>query len=383
MGSNEKGSGSKIIRVAPPKPEQLDLFIVDIADVSIKDARHTMTAPFLSLSKRPRFKPIEYTDRNGNEVKISGGAPHGIATIWDFDIMLWLFGQIRLMIERGEEPTRYIGFHPYDCLKGVKRHSGKSQYTQLEGALTRLWNTRIATNIDNDHPQGEGAGWLDNVKFHRHPESKRLMHIEVWVNEWIFHKAVDETKILTIHPDYFMLTGGIARFLYRTARKMAGRQKNGWVISMRRLFEQSGADDPKHFAQSVRQIADLSKDFPEYDVEVFRKADSRKSPEFVRFKPKAGVVKGTEDEKEPPTPLLPALFMPEEAPKRRSLELSDDAYDEAKVFCRRHDIDFFVMFGQWKEKQTELARKGGRTASNPDKAFLGYLKGVVTNRRKG
>ena len=43
-------------RLAPQQTEQPDLFIVDVADVALKDAQQVMTVPFLSLSKRPRFK---------------------------------------------------------------------------------------------------------------------------------------------------------------------------------------------------------------------------------------------------------------------------------------------------------------------------------------
>ena len=33
--------------------------------------------------------------------------------------------------------------------------------------------------------------------------------------------------VLTIHPDYFILKGGIERWLYRVARKHAGSQDGG------------------------------------------------------------------------------------------------------------------------------------------------------------
>ena len=47
--------------------------------------------------------------------------------------------------------------------------------------------------------------------------------------------------VLTIHEDYFLLTGGIERWLYRVARKHAGHQEIGWQFTVRQLYEKSGS----------------------------------------------------------------------------------------------------------------------------------------------
>jgi plasmid replication initiation protein len=47
--------------------------------------------------------------------------------------------------------------------------------------------------------------------------------------------------VLRIHEDYFLLTGGIERFLYRVARKHAGMQPDGWSFTMRQLHLKSGS----------------------------------------------------------------------------------------------------------------------------------------------
>jgi plasmid replication initiation protein len=364
-------------RLSPPNTEQRDLFFVDVADVAFKDAQHVMTAPFLSLSKRPRFKAINFKTDKGDFVTVTGGEPFGIATIWDFDIMLWLFGQIRSMIDKGEEPTRYIGFHPYECLTGSKRHTGKHQYEQLEAAITRLKNTSIYTNIGNTNPKGSGAGWLDNFVFHRHP-SGRLNYVEVWINQWIFDKVIDQALILTIHPNYFLLTGGIERFLYRTARKMAGRQKNGWAISMDELFVRSAVEDREHFVSQVRRVASLNDDhedaLPEYRVIIARKGEGRKFTEMVTFQPR-----------EYSQPKANKKPIERGATDHRSygglLAMSDDAYDEAKIYCRTHDLDFHTFHEQWRNKHVKsLIDNGSHGIREPGRAFLGYLQGVVKKR---
>jgi plasmid replication initiation protein len=47
--------------------------------------------------------------------------------------------------------------------------------------------------------------------------------------------------VLAIDPAYFRLTGGVERWLYRVARKHAGRQTQGWVFDIPHLHQKSGS----------------------------------------------------------------------------------------------------------------------------------------------
>ncbi len=70
--------------------------------------------------------------------------------------------------------------------------------------------------------------------------------------------------VLTIHEDYFILTGGIERWLYRVARKHAGHQEAGWSFTMRQLYDKSGsAARFSDFAIDVRKIVEADS-LPEY-----------------------------------------------------------------------------------------------------------------------
>src|SRR5437763_14954155 len=70
--------------------------------------------------------------------------------------------------------------------------------------------------------------------------------------------------VLTIHEDYFLLTGGIERWLYRVARKHAGHQEGGWQFTMRQLHEKSGASSRlSDFAIDVRKVVEADS-LPEY-----------------------------------------------------------------------------------------------------------------------
>jgi len=103
-----KKDSALIKRKEPRESDQPGLFFCDVVDVSIKDSRHAMAVPFLSLSKRPRFEPIEYENPNtGDRILVAGAKPFGIATIWDFDTMIWLFGQVFL------EYAKSLGYASY------------------------------------------------------------------------------------------------------------------------------------------------------------------------------------------------------------------------------------------------------------------------------
>lgn len=275
-------------------------------------------------------------------------------------------------------PTRHFGFGAYDCLKGVHRGTGKHDYELLERAFERLHDTKIKTNVGNTQPNGGGAGWIDNYIFHRNPKTGRLTQIEVWLNQWIFDKIIDSSQILTLHQNYFLLTGGVARYLYRSARKMAGRQKNGWAISMRTLFLNSGAVDEEHFISEVRRISsrnDHETDgLPEYRIFIERR--DRRDGELVRFVPREySEPRATKKGKEPG------------ATDHRYygglLALSDDARDEAKLYCRSHDLDFHALYEQWRTSHLKASMStDGHGIARPGRRFMAYLRGVVRNQRK-
>jgi plasmid replication initiation protein len=62
--------------------------------------------------------------------------------------------------------------------------------------------------------------------------------------------------VLTIDPAYFRLTGGIERWLYRVARKHAGRQRHGWHFEIVHLHAKSGSfARVSDFSLDIRRIA--------------------------------------------------------------------------------------------------------------------------------
>lgn len=56
----------------------------------------------------------------------------------------------------------------------------------------------------------------------------RTPGIELVFPDWFYAGLVERSLVLTIDREYFALTGGIERWLYRLVRKHAGRQRRGW-----------------------------------------------------------------------------------------------------------------------------------------------------------
>lgn len=83
----------------PARPEgaseraRLDPFVVAAGDAPPRDQRDLMERPFFSLAKSPRTKPILYKAADV-EVQVLGMPEHGMATIWDADVLIWAASQI-------------------------------------------------------------------------------------------------------------------------------------------------------------------------------------------------------------------------------------------------------------------------------------------------
>ena len=202
------------------EPAQLDIFRAAYADIPIRDQRDTMERPFFSLAKKPRRTPIEYSV-NGVTVKVTPGE-YGIATIWDADILIWAATQITEALDREGKASRTIHFHPYQLLKGIHRRHGGDQYRKLLDALRRLRTTDVETNIRPAHGRTKRGsfGWIDAWTVEESPDGDPVT-MTITLSEWLFQGIIEEGGILSIHEDYFLLTGGIERWLGYPGREFS------------------------------------------------------------------------------------------------------------------------------------------------------------------
>lgn len=233
---------------------QLDLFVGRGGTIAARDAQDLMAWPFFSLAKSKRIKPIDF--RMGDvAILVEATAEHGMATIWDADVLIWIASQIVEARDRGHPTSRRIAATPHEILAFTRRGTGKASYERLKAALDRLQSTTIATSIRQSGTRRRHRfSWINEWK-ERLDGSGRALGIEMIVPDWFYEGVIDQALVLTIDPDYFALTGGLERWLYRIVRKHGGRQKGGWSFDFRHLHMKSGALSPiKRFAFELRAI---------------------------------------------------------------------------------------------------------------------------------
>lgn len=239
----------------PATPErQLELFHAIRADIAPRDAQDLMSWPFFSLAKSKRVAPIRF--RMGDVwIEVEATHEHGMATIWDADILIWAASQIVEARDAGRATSRLMSAKPHELLSFIGRGTGGDHYDRLKAALDRLQSTTVATSIRQPSERRRHRfSWINEWK-ERLDGQGRALGIELVLPDWFYAGILDRALILTIDRSYFTLTGGMERWLYRLVRKHGGRQKNGWSFEIRHLHLKSGMLIPlKRFAFKLRAI---------------------------------------------------------------------------------------------------------------------------------
>lgn len=234
---------------------QSDLFRTLPGMIAPRDAQDLMTWPFFSLAKSKRAAPIDF--RMGETwISVEAVPEHGMATIWDADILIWAASQLVEARDNGRAISRFLSARPHEILTFIGRGTGKDHYDRLRAALDRLQATTVATSIRQQHQRRRHRfSWINEWR-ETLDEQGRALGIELILPDWFYAGVLDRGLILTIDRAYFDLTGGVERWLYRIVRKHGGRQSGGWSFDISHLHLKSGALSPlKQFAFEVRAIA--------------------------------------------------------------------------------------------------------------------------------
>lgn len=261
--------------------EQLDLFRALPGDMAPRDAQDLMAYPFFSLAKSHRTAPIDFRS-GGVTVRVEGTQEHGIATIWDADILIWAASQIVEARDAGIRPSRWMHATPYEILRFIGRGTSLRDYQRLKAALDRLQSTTVATSIrETTGRRLHRFSWINEWKERADPRGQAL-GLELILPDWFYAGVLDEALVLTIDPAYFKLTGGIERWLYRLVRKHGGRQRDGWQFDFRYLHRKSGSlAKPYDFACDLRALV-ARQSLPGYVLSIERWPGK---PEILAFRP--------------------------------------------------------------------------------------------------
>jgi len=265
------------IRKPPKGDAQPDLLMPLLYDVGTRDSRNIMDVAVFRLSKRDRRagELIRYELPDGH-VEVSAG-PAGMASVWDYDLVLMAVSHLTESMNRyregkGDKPSRVFRPHVADVLKFCRRANGGKQKDDLVETCIRLNTTHVAIQRTRKAKNGrmvtvsEGEALISRYKIINNA-SGRPEHIEIELADWMYREVTEgkNPDVLTVHPDYFLIDPGIGRFLYRLARRAAGKGEAKW--SFQTVYERSGsAGTLKEFCRILRRLIDAN-DLPEYTLQ--------------------------------------------------------------------------------------------------------------------
>src|SRR5277367_5138518 len=261
--------------------EQLELFRALPGDLAPRDAQDLMAYPFFSLAKTHRATPIDFR-MNHIAIRVEAVPEHGMATIWDADVLIWAASQIVEARDAGLRTSRLMARTQREILTFTRRGTGARDYHRLKAALDRLQSTTVATSLRQTNERRMHRfswinEWTERADAHGNADG-----IDLIMPDWFYRAVLDEALVLTIDAAYFGLTGGLERLLYRLVRKHAGRQHGGWRFDFRHLHVKSASLSPfKRFAFEVRDIA-RRQPLPGYRLVVEREIGGRELLAFTR-----------------------------------------------------------------------------------------------------
>lgn len=266
---------------APSPHDQMDLFRALPGGLAPRDAQDLMAYPFFSLAKSRRLKPIDFK-AGSIVIRVEAVAEHGMATIWDADILIWAASQIVEARDAGLRTSRLMAATPYEILTFIGRGVSRRDYDRLKSALDRLQSTTVATSIRQPTERRmHRFSWINEWK-ERADHRGRPLGLELILPDWFYATVLEDALVLTIDRAYFSLTGGLERWLYRLVRKHGGHQKHGWSFSLKHLHAKSGSLSPlKHFTYDLRDIV-CRQPLPGYRLELVRAYDA---PPRLSFAP--------------------------------------------------------------------------------------------------
>jgi plasmid replication initiation protein len=244
----------------------------------IRDIIEAMEFPFVSLSKN-RIKPIIYESPDGgSKVRISGHPPHYVASIYDWDVILFVASKLQEILNSGKDtPPRTLIIKRHELLKALYKHDASKQQKDMKASLNRLKSTLIETTIRNEDGRYEaGFGFLDSWGY---TDRKDKKEIRITLSQWLYDGICRKGSLLKVSPEYFKITSGLKKFLYRTARKHVGTRNSTWDFSIESLYAKSGSErEFKKFKHDLRKVVS-DNDIPAY----FMKWVEEDGKTFVRF----------------------------------------------------------------------------------------------------
>lgn len=231
----------------------------------VKGDRNTMVYNFFSLRREKETELPRYDDgKTWIEVV---GTKHGVASIWDKELLVYSASLIADKINRGQAPSPRITFTAHDFFITTGSTPGGSAYDRLEESLARLKSTFIRTNIETGgEGEDRGFGWLDEYKilYRRGRDgAKQMRAVELTLCAWLFRAIVQDKHFLTYSPRYFELPP-VAKRLYEIARS---GPPGGFRMGLSKLRARVGTtQDLRRFKAEINAYATHRRSLPDYGI---------------------------------------------------------------------------------------------------------------------
>ncbi|OYX00890.1 MAG: replication protein [Bosea sp. 32-68-6] len=272
-----------VLRAPPQDDAQLMFFVPQIYDAPIKDDINLMDVAPFSISKSSKAGVLHY-ELKDSLVTVEGGAEVGLATVFDYDIFLHMVSYLAEEMRRFKAdeakglrpslPSKVYRPNSAHLLKFSRRSTGGRAYIDLEAALDRLAATRIKiVNLAGGRRrQVDSRPLIGEHRIVSRTATNRIDEVEITIPDWVWTSVVRSDKappILTLHPDYFLISSGIGRFIYRLSRKTAGKGQVRYTV--RDLHQRSGStQELRFFSRDLREFVQRTKIFPlpEYDLDI-------------------------------------------------------------------------------------------------------------------
>ena len=268
-----------VMRCPPESDRQPDFFVPGLYDVATKDNRSLMDVAVYRLSKRDKraCEMIRY-DLPSGYVEVTAGR-YGMASVWDYDIVLMMVSHLTESMNlfkagRGQMPGRKFAPHTSDIAKFCRRGDGGRQTDDIEAALDRLQGTIIKSVRETPSRNGkrnvrevESEGLIGLYRVVSRTDTGKVSSVEITAPDWIYREVTSGAKpdVLTVHRDYFLIGSGLGRFLYRLARRAAGKTDAKWAFKT--IYEHSGSAGPfNKFCFTLRKIIKAN-ELPEYTLQ--------------------------------------------------------------------------------------------------------------------
>jgi hypothetical protein len=201
---------------------------------SLKNERNLMLFPFCSTSKALRFKPIKYTSIDSKfSLDVTANTEYGMAKIWDFDILRFVFSKIDAIAERTGHHPSSVAFSAYECLKFLKRNPNAGKNIKwLKGALDRLTSTTYKGNIFKD--EGRHVTGFTLIKYDYIETVRGIEKISISLDERLVSSLRNAQSLVSINERLLEEPSGLKKRLLELVSLRLSAD-NQWIVSVDEL----------------------------------------------------------------------------------------------------------------------------------------------------